>query len=128
MSKITLHLPPIMDADIQAEVQSLLKWPAEQYSDFIYQTGCEFLHQLFPGDADAIAQLETRVEFWNWFKNQWKIKDEVFISSEGIAKIGTILLRNMYYALHCPETMAAETPPNRVVLGKNFHHVKTTAQ
>lgn len=108
-------------ADVQAEVKELLQWDDETYSKFMYDTGVAYLYSYLEDNNKAVAFVEKRAEYWNWFKNLWAIRDEVFIDHEAMRSMGLAIVRNMYFALHSPSLLAHEIRPNRVVLGNNFH-------
>ena len=94
----------------------LLAWDEQQYAEYQYATGLQYLYWYLPCDDDARNQLERSRLFWNWFKNQWAAHDYAYINSENIDKISLGLRQSCYEALHCPRALAVEIKPNSVVL------------
>jgi hypothetical protein len=113
---------------IQKEVLNLLCWNEEDLSCFIYECGVAYLQAYFGNDTDAISHVEHKREFWNWFKNQWQYRDQVFFESMILDfSLPLFMRREMYKALHSPAMLACEIYPSKTVLGTDFSTLKIHA-
>lgn len=61
-------------------VMSILNWTTEQYCEYQFEQGLVFLDN-YAGEAECFRDLlsQSRI-YWNWWKNQWKLRDQYFIS------------------------------------------------
>lgn len=120
MKTTTIQLSSITRSDVMQEIFDLLHMTKEQHSAFIYEVGCEYLTAFFGKNVSAIKEVEGRKEFWNWFKNQWYIRDERFVADDQNHVTPLELRLSIYRCLHNPIILACEIAPNRVVLGDNY--------
>lgn len=111
----------------QARVIDLLQWNAGFYALNMYNAGLQYLVHYIGKDETAIDQLTARSEFWNWWKNCWNIRDEVFITEwDGLEdSISTRDLQQLYADLHNPKILACEIHPPKVVFGQHFITLQT---
>jgi hypothetical protein len=110
--------------ELQASVRQLLKWSEEQYCTFLFETGLAYLEAYFQQDQQAIDLLKVKREFWNWFKNHWQYRDQIFFESFLQEDAPLHLKRELYTSLHCPDILACEIYPSKIVLGHNFSIIK----
>lgn len=109
--------------ETQRKVCELLSWPPEKYAEFMFETGIEYLEMFCNNDKPLARQLSRKKEFWNWWKNQWEIRDEWFI--EMCWDRFPIDCRHYNYDyLHMVGVLICEIAPGRVVLGNDFSTVK----
>jgi hypothetical protein len=67
--------------DIQQRVMKILGWDELTYCNYVYEQGIAFLYSYLDKDGAYARILEEHHIFWNWWKNQWSIRDEDFIYS-----------------------------------------------
>lgn len=121
MQTATIHNTSIRN---QARICDLLQWQPVVYSNHIYNTGLAYLEEYFSQERSAINELMPRAEFWNWWKNQFNIRNDAFINEwDGLESTITVHdLRKIYSDLHNPYVLACEIRPPKIVYGKNFTH------
>jgi hypothetical protein len=110
----------------QGRVCDLLQWQPGKLAMFIYERGHDFLSALFGDDHEAIHKLSSRLEFWNWWKMQWNVRDEVYLDQvDGRQDELAINTRGkLYSSLHSAEILAAELTIPRIVYPADFTIVK----
>jgi hypothetical protein len=97
------------------EVLRQLQWDEEYYCNLKYRTGFEYLRFQTVGDAEALADLEKEAVYWNWWKNQWLLREEQFLAdvvavnqfqaSRQRPPVGLRWLRLEYTSRHCMEAL-----------------------
>lgn len=114
----------------QARVIDLLHWNPALYAMLVYNAGLQYLVAYIGNNEAAIDQLTARAEFWNWWKNQWNIRDEVFITEwDGLEdSIPCRDLESIYKGLHNAQVLACEIHPPRVVYGNQFINIQMANQ
>jgi hypothetical protein len=99
------------------QVLNLLNWTVQDYADFKYQRGIAYLRWYLPANDRAIRQLMRNRLFWNWWKNCWDTRDEVFITE---CTTHSLVSRNalvqLYKMLHDSRELATEIKPAKSVL------------
>ncbi|CAN5310077.1 hypothetical protein BH09BAC1_BH09BAC1_14380 [soil metagenome] len=55
-----------------------------------FEMGREYLRLQCQGDEWGIEMLKSEPMYWAWWRNQWCIRDEAFINSQGIGTIAKI--------------------------------------
>ena len=93
---------------IKLGIMPLLDWSENEYQDFKMRGGCAFLQNYMPQQPEFIDELIETALFWRWWCNQWLIRDEVFLTTEGIAFIGKTIRVCCYKHLHNPVELAKE--------------------
>lgn len=88
------------------QVQQLLGWSLQQYHQFMYDMGLEFLEQYFPNDPWWRSQLEGNSMFWAWWRNLWLLREELFLKHA--ADILWADRIDEYRRLHNPVELADE--------------------
>jgi hypothetical protein len=78
-----------------------------EYCQMVERFGLRWLTDLLSEDDAVVNEIAKRPLFWNWWKNQWKIRDKKFIYETSIDKIneelsGDVLLiaKNLYWESH----------------------------
>lgn len=112
-------------ATIRRQIIELLHLDEDKFHHTIYETGMLYLHAYFADEA-VIDFVSRRKEFWNWWKNQWFIRDQVFVESLELSYVSLSYRHALYEALHNPQVLAAEIFPGRVVLGNDFTTTQMT--
>lgn len=96
-----------------------LGWTDEEYSTCMYEMGLTYLQEYTQQDAEAIKEIENSQIYWNWWKNQWSLRDDQFVQAlEYTLKQDT--LRIMYAGLHNPYALAREFDPNGKIMGESY--------
>jgi hypothetical protein len=114
----------ITSEELQRQIMQLLHWNEEQYALFIYETGLAYLQEYFGHDKEAIDILARRREFWNWFKNHWSYRNQVFLETFLLDTCEMSWKLELYHALHNAKQLACEIYPSSTVLGTSFHIIK----
>jgi hypothetical protein len=111
----------------QARVIGLLQWNMAAYSNFMYNSGLQYLDKYTGKDDRAIGKLTPREEFWNWWKILWNARDEAFIDEyDGLEDhFTTDQLRKSYEFIHNTSVLAADTAIPSTVYPKDFSIIKT---
>lgn len=111
----------------QARVADLLEWTQQEYGDFKYNTGLEYLREYFSGDQKAIDRLSVHKDFWNWWKNEWNQRDDSFIDTmDGQQdKFRAAWLRAIYQDYHNHLVLAAELSIPPAAYPPDFTIIKT---
>lgn len=86
----------------------------EQYAWLQYNQGIAYLMWYLPADEDARAWLEADKLYWNWWKNWWAIRDEVFLNNmSGVDDLK--LLRFNYSEFNCARYLIADIKPPKLL-------------
>lgn len=97
----------------------LLKWDELKYCYYKYHTGLDYLYLVSNGDTEVFAMLEQSRTFWNWWRNQWQLRDEAFVSS-CIDVIHTDNRRRIYGSMHNAQNIYNDITPNRTVFEESY--------
>lgn len=111
---------------MKAVVIKLLQWTELEYAQFQYESGLAYLRHYIPTDKWGQDMLQRSKLFWNWWKNQWLLREEGFYYMENevqMDKISTDNLRRLYCHLHDAATLASEIYPNRTVLDESYNQM-----
>jgi hypothetical protein len=87
---------------------------ALQYAESQLYVGQQYIHIMAFSTFDA-NQLEHNKYYWNWFKNQWLLRDEQFIAAHHL--LGTMAI-NQYGILEAVNY-------NRLIIWQQAHNVYT---
>lgn len=60
-------------------VLSIMRWDDMEYNRHQYENGMEYLFEFTGGDEAMIDEICKARIFWNWWKLQYKILDELFL-------------------------------------------------
>lgn len=111
---------------VKAVVMQLLQWSELEYANFQYESGLAYLRHYIPTDKWGQDMLQRSRLFWNWWKNQWLLRDECFLAvgKEILTNaVSTENLRRLYFHDHNPATLASEIYPNRTVLDESYNQM-----
>lgn len=106
---------------LKAAICEILKcWP-EQYAEFQYQSGLRYLKAYLPGDPEAGELLSRCRVFWNWWKNHWTNRDEMFLylHQENPVRNREVILQ-LYLQYNSGHMLADCIHPNSVVLNESY--------
>lgn len=85
------------------DVKAALKWTDDDYNLHLFENGIEYL-KLFTGDCEEnsfFTEYTQEEIFWNWWKRQYVLLDEVFIAKLKYADNPTLSqLINFYDFTH----------------------------
>jgi len=102
---------------IKEQVCKILHWSELEYANYQYEQGLAYLHAYIPRDPLGIQELESSRIFWNWWKNQWVIRDETFLQTNCYNARSA---HHVYFFYHNANELAKELHPRAVVLGKSY--------
>ena len=116
----------LMDAD-QAAL-ALTGYTDGDIATYKYETGLKYLEGMVR-DPEARAYLEGSREYWNWWKNQWCLRDEEFLPPLCAEMLdyqdrgGAIMradIREGYSIIHSIDILLDMREPNSLVLANSF--------
>jgi hypothetical protein len=107
-------------ATLKERVCQLLQWNEQQYAEFQYEAGLEYMQLYTLDDKVACNVLERSKIFWNWWKNAWANRDEVFFGYQNLGLINASTIEKMYMQLHDALALAEELRPDALVLGDSY--------
>jgi hypothetical protein len=100
------------------QVMQALKWDALKYAEFQEEMGIRFLKSvLLGGDETWLSELTRCRIFWQWWINQWNIRDKQFIECRLYASSLHNAVENYEY-LHNPITL--RTRPHKGVMEETY--------
>lgn len=100
-------------------IMRLLNWNEQQYCDYLYDCGVEYLRYLMPDDADGITNMERSGIFWKWWKNHWASRDAAFIEWFQCSED----LEDLYYNANDARTLAAAIYPTGVIMKESCREI-----
>ncbi len=57
---------------------SLLKLSPQKYNELVFETGISYLEKYLDGNQPLINDFATHRGFWNWWRMQYRIVDDLF--------------------------------------------------
>lgn len=116
-SSTHISLRKLKSAYLMNQVMKMLGWNDQQYADFKYERGVAYVRWYIPAQEQVAKELLCNRLFWNWWKNCWDNRDEVFVANccldRTISQSQAILL---YKHLHDARALATEIRPAASVL------------
>lgn len=110
---------------LQQEVCAFLSWKTGEHTLFIFERGYEYLTEYFDGDEVAIKKVTCRPAFWNWWRNMWYIRDEVYMSDmAGWEHLSAKSKELVYRSLHDAKALVCEIAIPPTVYPKHFPLIK----
>lgn len=103
----------------KTSITKLLNWNELQYAELQYNSGLQYLSFYIPDDPQGIDMLERNKLFWNWWKNQWAMRDLAFLECP-IENLHIQKRISLYLELHDPVRLTAEIYPSRTVLDDSY--------
>jgi hypothetical protein len=104
---------------LKEQVCRLLHWNDEAYAAFQFEMGLAYLQEYIPNDPHGAQQLTHSKVYWNWWKNSWLQRDEIFVRE---AKEDWDLADRLYIYSDSnnPSLLIGNTRPNAVVLEETY--------
>lgn len=96
----------------------LLKWTDQEYAEYQYNNGIEFLDHYIPDDPTAADQLIRSRIYWAWWRNQWMLRDAVYINATHIHRLCPLV--ESYKVMHDPRDLASSLYIGRVILEQSY--------
>lgn len=106
-------------ADQQAttnQVMSLLNWNDQQYTQFQFEQGFEYLKFWIGEDVFGYKELPLTASYWAWWRNHWHKRDLEFIAKAQPMSINE--RRKLYHHINNPETI--EYTPQSAVMADAY--------
>ena len=104
-----------MKRDYKADIMALIEIKEQDYCNMQYETGLQWLEH-----KKANWVFEDSKLFWNWWKNQWVMRDKVFLSDFGhLSEKHT--LRLLYNRRNMLAKLVDIYPPS-VIMNESYHH------
>ena len=114
----TQHIKKQMQATRQ-RVIALLRWDEHQYAAYQEKMGKQYLQSYISKDPQGIDRLIANRIFWNWWKNQWLLRDMAFMDSE-IEKVNHSTALSIYLNLNDPDALIQCIYPTGAVLEAGY--------
>lgn len=118
MNAYTKHLkeqkPPVKE-----QVMKILNWTEQDYQDFQYRMGTNYLQYYIPRDPQGIDMLVESHIFWNWWRNHWMFRDVAFVQTN-VDQVNRMTALSIYLNLHHPESLIGTIYPNAAVLHDGY--------
>lgn len=110
----------------QARIMDLLKWDAATLAALVYGTAVTYLEHMMGDDPEGQTEVLMNSDFWDWWKNQFNIRNEAFVDSwDGLEDaIPVHDLQAIYRDLHNPRVLACELTIPRTALPPYFYKIK----
>ena len=104
----------IIEANKQ-QVRRLLGWSETRFAEFVAAKGIQYLKDVLFADDDAVILLTKGDMFWQWWRNHWNKRDEVFLldAAEYVQEHRIIL----YEELH---TLTLSNYPHRPIMEQSY--------
>jgi len=122
-SKTATHIQSRRDAAQRSmgRVCRLLHYSEDSYCWMKYRRGLEYLRIYLRGDTHAISQMERSSIYWGWWKNQWTLREEEFLTHYADLERLSVKTRRLSYGyLHNAAALAAEMNPTSKSLGESY--------
>lgn len=97
---------------------NMLGWTELEYATFINDTGLEYLERYIPNDRTGINALNHSRIFWNWWKNQWAIRDADYLDI--VDNFSPHNWEPLYRQEHSPAVLTNSIFPSAVVLDESY--------
>ena len=102
------------------EIMLLLLWTEFDYCNFQKRIGQQYLQSYISKDPAAIDALLATPIFWNWFRNQWMLRDEAFAADPVVMASSPAVRVGMYYTINNPDRLMSERYPSGVVMAAGY--------
>jgi hypothetical protein len=111
---------------LKGAVCELLKCSDEQYNTFQYKSGMRYLKAYLASDQTAIDQVSASRIFWNWWRNHWTNRDEMFLClyKEHPIHEREIILQ-IYLEYNSGANLTDTIYPNSAVLNESYAEMIT---
>lgn len=106
------------------DVLMMLDWSEEQYAQFKYETGLKYLQLYMKGLPQMISYAESDRMFWNWWRNCWDNRDQVFIEHCKGYGVSRARLVYIYLGAHDPSKLLFEIRPPKCVREEAYKSVR----
>lgn len=100
---------------VEKEICQRLGYTHEDIANMMYENGVAFLTEYFKAIPEMGRMMERDRMFWNWWKNEWHIRNVVFINDAEIAQCGLCLQQHAYAANNNGIALTQCIKPTRVV-------------
>lgn len=107
----------LQSASLMKHVLKMLGWTMQQYADFKYERGIAYIRWYVPAQDQVAKELMHSRLFWNWWKNCWDLRDEVFVANCGYDRnLSDAQAIVLYKHLHDARALATEIRPSVAVI------------
>jgi len=96
--------------DIEARVLQLTGLKAPQRAEMVFENAYRFLERYIGQDDWAESYITQSRVFWQWWRLQWRIRDEVFLARVKGRRYGRHQMCSLYQREHCPMKLAGLPP------------------
>lgn len=111
-------------ASTQQEICERLRFTRDDLSQMMYEQGIIYLEE-FHKDAPLMARLmEQDKVFWNWWKNGWHYRNEMFLRDLELCAVCLPLQRIAYTGYNNGKELVKLMRPTRVVYIRHLNTFK----
>lgn len=101
---------------VKTAIIALLNCTELAYCYFVYNQGLLYLDSYIQDDA---YRLERSPAFWNWWKNQWLLRDEELLIGN-LENTCIDLRRLVYRDIHNGWKLATQIHPHKIILDLSY--------
>jgi hypothetical protein len=119
---------------IKSDVMRLLGWSEFEYGNYKFEQGISYLNCfIMPSydnspfaqsvKQDWINQLIKTPMFWSWWKNQWAMREELFVNHvrEFSPNERAEFLLHGYHLIHDSRILSLDIHPHRIIMDETYH-------
>ncbi len=99
----------------QQEICNRLGYTPEDIANHIYQNGLSYLAEYFKTLPVMAHMMEGQKIFWNWWKNEWHLRNLVYLNDAEIIHCSLAWQRLAYEAYNDASALTTRIAPARVV-------------
>lgn len=101
---------------VKTAIIELMECSKLQYCSFQYEQGLKYLEKYVGDEAWRLERSDT---FWNWWKNQWLLRDEQLLIGH-LENCCLSLRRTVYSDIHDGVHLASDIHPNKYIMERSY--------
>lgn len=106
-------------ASVKKQVLSIVSWNETEFAEFQEKVGKQYLQSYISTDPEGIDMLVKSRIYWNWWKNQWLIRDTSYVSSN-VRRLSHRQAFNIYMGLHDADILIQSIYPAGAILDHTY--------
>lgn len=116
MKTKTQNAPSLFQEQLRKELFALLELSHDAWAGIVEKHGLAFAWHYTLHDEWSVNYLTKTASYWNWWKRQWNVRDEIFLEEyRSYARSGSAPeLLELYLDHHQPEEV--ESYPCRYIM------------
>jgi hypothetical protein len=110
---------------LKEAVMKVLKCTELEYCEFQMKQGESYIKRYVPQPEKYSMVIESLMRsriFWNWWKNQWALRDEKFLNLSVVVYCShdVTFLQKIYVEFNSIKILISKIHPNRIVLEESY--------